>query len=65
MRKFDYDVIKSLIPKDDETTLKRLKNIKKIQARKKKSDDQNNEDNSDGDENDEFRIKSKPKVGSL
>jgi ribosomal RNA-processing protein 12 len=63
VRKFDYDVIKSLIPKDDETTLKRLKNIKKIQATKKKNDEQqNNEDNSDGDENDEFRIKSKPKT---
>merc|ERR1712226_1552991 len=62
VRKFDYDVIKSLIPKDDETTLKRLKNIKKIQATKKKNDEQQNEDNSDGDENDEFRIKSKPKT---
>ena len=61
MRKFDYDVVKSLIPKEDETTHKRLKNIRKIQARKKKNDEQNNEDNSDADENDEFRIKSKPK----
>merc|ERR550519_1637382 len=61
VRKFDYDVIKSLIPKDDETTLKRLNNIRKIQAHKKKSDEKNNDDNSDADENDEFRIKSKPK----
>ena len=45
MRKFDYDVVKSLIPKDDETTRKRLNNIRKIQAHKKKSDEKNNDDN--------------------
>ena len=45
VRKFDYDVVKSLIPKEDETTHKRLKNIRKIQARKKKNDEQNNDDN--------------------
>ena len=61
VRKFGYDVIKSFIPKDDEMTLKRLKNIKKIQA-KKKRDDEANEDSDNDDEMDEFRIKAKPKT---
>eukprot|EP00093_Oithona_nana_P000096 00096.XXX_264_1943_1 [CDS] Oithona nana genome sequencing. len=54
VRKFGYDVVKGLVDKDDETTLKRLKNIKKIQLRKKNLDE-NEED--DDDEDNEFSVK--------
>ena len=63
VRRFGYDVIKNIIPKDDEMTLKRLKNIKKIQARKKQTDvNDQDSDNDDDDIDSEFRIKSKPKT---
>ena len=63
VRRFGYDVIKNIIPKDDEMTLKRLKNIKKIQARKKQKDvNDQDSDNDDDDVDSEFRIKSKPKT---
>ena len=54
VRKFGYDVVKGLVDKDDETTLKRLKNIKKIQLRKKNLE---NENEIDDDDVNEFSVK--------
>ena len=53
VRKFGYEVVQGLVDKDDETTLKRLKNIKKIQLRKKKLQGEDDEDEDDN----EFSVK--------
>ena len=58
VRKFGYEVVKGLVDKEDETTLKRLKNIKKQQMRKKNLDQENEEDSND-DNDDDFSVKSK------
>ena len=60
VRKFGYEVVKGLVDKDDETTLKRLKNIKKQQMKVKKNEaDDQDADNTD-DVPDDFNIDSKP-----
>ncbi len=67
VRKFGYDVVKSIVPKDDVTTQKRLKNIKKIQSRKKRLDDERQNDMDDNSDNEEaedvnFKIRARPKT---
>ena len=59
VRKFGYEVVKGLVDKEDETTLKRLKNIKKQQMRKKNLDEENEAEDSNQDDADDFSIKSK------
>ena len=36
VRKFGFDMVSSLVPKNDVTTHKRLKNLRKLQERRKK-----------------------------
>lgn len=62
VRKFGYDLIKALIPKDDTITLKRLSNIRKAQAKKDKIRGEADEESDDEDNDDDFRIKAKPKT---
>ena len=60
VRKFGYDIIVAMVPKNDEIMQKRLKNIRKAQARKERHDEKNDVDDSDDD--DGFRVRARPKT---
>jgi ribosomal RNA-processing protein 12 len=64
VRKFGFDVIAEMIPKNDVEMHKRLKNIRKIQARKEKQRaEKGAADSSDEEDDDEgFKLRSKPKT---
>ena len=63
VRKFGFDMVSSLVPKNDATTHKRLKNLRKLQERRKKVGERHEEEE-DGDSDDGlgFQLKSKPKT---
>ena len=62
VRKFGYDLISALVPKDNAQMHKRLKNIRKAQAKKKKDKEAAEAIDEDSDDEDKFKIKSKPKT---
>eukprot|EP00095_Tigriopus_kingsejongensis_P002902 maker-scaffold336_size202805-snap-gene-0.23 protein:Tk02902 transcript:maker-scaffold336_size202805-snap-gene-0.23-mRNA-1 annotation:"rrp12-like protein" len=62
VRKFGYDLVMSMVPKDDAMTLKRLKNIKKKQLQQKRRKDGSAIDDDDSDEDDGLRVKSRVKT---
>ncbi|XP_059092600.1 RRP12-like protein [Tigriopus californicus] len=63
VRKFGYDFVLSMVPKDDVLTLNRLKNIRKKQMQQKRRKDGAEPGESDDDDDDlEFNIKSKSKT---
>lgn len=63
VRKFGYDFVSDLVPKDDLVMQKRLKNIKKAQARKAKADEERRQRDDDSeDDDDDFRVRAKPKT---
>lgn len=59
LRKYGYETIQPLVPKDDHIMQKRLKNLKRLNAKKKASKDENEDYDDDGLE--EFALKAKPK----
>ena len=59
LRKYGYETIQPLVPKDDNIMQKRLKNLKRINAKKKAPNDEIENDEEDVLE--EFAIKAKPK----
>lgn len=61
VRKFGYDFVLSMVPKDDTLTLKRLKNIRKKQMQQKRRKDGAEPEDSDDDDDMDFNIKSKSK----
>lgn len=62
IRKFSYDVIRSLVPAEDVTLLRRLKNLKRINAKKKESRSEGGKiEEEEDDYNDEFGGKTKSK----
>lgn len=60
VRKYGYDDIVAVVPADDVTMHKRLKNLRKLQARKLKQREKENDD-SDEDVDNQFLLKSQPK----
>ena len=55
VRKFGYDVISALVPKEDKTMHKRLNNIRKIESRKKRDSEKRlNMKEDEEDEEDDF-----------
>jgi len=67
VRKFGFDLVSSLVPKDDVQMHKRLKNIKKVQVKKRKDKEAAaaaaaaDDDDSDDDE-EKFKVKARPKT---
>jgi len=66
VRKFGYDLISSLVPKDNVTMHKRLKNIRKVQVKKRKDKEAaaaaGEDDSDDENSNEKFKVKSRPKT---
>ena len=63
VRKFGFDFVSSLVPKDDVIMHKRLKNIRQMHARKAKLQDSRGDESDDDDDDEEmFRIRGKPKT---
>lgn len=59
LRKYGYETIQPLVPKDDNIMQKRLKNLKRINAKKKAPKDE--AENDEEDVLEEFALKAKPK----
>ena len=59
VRKFGFDLISSLVPKDNVQMHKRLKNIKKVQVKKKKDKEAAAAAGADEDSDDEEKFKVK------
>ena len=64
VKKFGFDLVSGLIPKNDHVTHKRLNNIRKMQARKEKMVEKKDHRGGDSDDDDEsnFRVRSKQKT---
>lgn len=64
VRKFGYDLVSSLVPKDNVQMHKRLKNIKKVQVKKRKDKEAAASATADDDSDDEekFKVKARPKT---
>merc|ERR1712080_140213 len=64
-RKFGFDFISAMIPKDDLVMQKRLANIRKVQAKRRKAEEEGRDQgglDSDEDEDEQsFRVKTKTK----
>ncbi|KAK6629400.1 hypothetical protein RUM43_003217 [Polyplax serrata] len=66
IRKFSYDVIRSLVPAEDVTLLRRLKNLKRINAKKKESRSEGGKiEEEEDDYNVEFGGKTKSKSKTI
>jgi len=73
VRKFGYDLVSAIVPKDNVQMHKRLKNIKKVQVKKKKDQDAraaaaagDEDDDSDDMADEKFKVKSRPKsIGEI
>ena len=62
VRKFGFDLISSLVPKDNVQMHKRLKNIKKVQVKKKKDKEAaaaNAAADEDSDDEEKFKAKAR------